>query len=153
MGVNIVKWIGNWLTDRKQTGSVEGETPAWTAVHSGMPQGEILWLLLFLFCIDDLVDGVASNIIEFSNDMNIFIICQDCHALQKDGNRLVQWSEKWQMLFNQSKCKCIHIGLANGKEPYELHNAVLLKTSKKKGIGVTISADWKVSEQCGIAAI
>ena len=28
----------------------------------------------------------------------------------------------------------------------------LLKTSKEKDIGVTINADWKVSEQCGIAA-
>ena len=57
------------------------------------------------------------------------------------------------MLFNQSKCKCFHIGRANGKEPYEMDNTVLLKTSKeKKDIGVTISADWKVSEQCGIAA-
>ena len=33
-----------------------------------------------------------------------------------------------------------------------MHNTVLLKTSKEKDIGVTISADWKVSEQCGIAA-
>ena len=56
------------------------------------------------------------------------------------------------MLFNQSKCKCLHIGRANGKEPYEMDNMVLLKTSKEKYIGVTISADWKVSEQCGIAA-
>ena len=56
------------------------------------------------------------------------------------------------MLFNQSKCKCIHIGRENGKEPHELDNKVLLKTSKEKYIGVTISADWKVSEQCGIAA-
>ena len=45
------------------------------------------------------------------------------------------------MLFNQSKCKCLHIGRANGKEPFEMHNTVL-----------TISADWKVSEQCGITA-
>ena len=56
------------------------------------------------------------------------------------------------MLFNQSKCKCFHIGRANGKESYEMHNTVLLKTSKEKDIGVTISADLKVSEQCGIAA-
>ena len=58
------------------------------------------------------------------------------------------------MLFNQSKCKCLHIGRANGKEPYEMHHTVkkLLKTSKEKDLGVTISADWKVSQQCGIAA-
>ena len=33
-----------------------------------------------------------------------------------------------------------------------MHNTVFLKTSKEKDLGVTISADWKVSEQCGIAA-
>ena len=73
-------------------------------------------------------------------------------TLQEDLNRLDQWSAKWQMLFNQSKCKCFPIGRANGKEPYEMHNTVLLKTSKEKDIGMTISADWKVSEQCGIGA-
>ena len=45
------------------------------------------------------------------------------------------------MLFNQSKCKCLHIRRANGKGPYEMHNTVLLKTSKEKDLGVTISAD------------
>ena len=75
-----------------------------------------------------------------------------CRTLQDDLNRLDQWSAKWQMLFNQSKCKCLHIGRANEKEPYEMHNTVLLKTAKEKDLGVTISADWKLSEQCGIAA-
>ena len=56
------------------------------------------------------------------------------------------------MLFNQSKCKCLHIGRANVKEPYKMDNTVLLRTAKEKDIGVTISADWKVSEQWGIAA-
>ena len=47
---------------------------------------------------------------------------------------------------------CLRIGKTNGKERYEMHNTVLLKTSKEKDIGVTLSADWKMSEQCGIAA-
>ena len=34
-----------------------------------------------------------------------------------------------------------------------MDNTVLLKTSKEKYIGMTISADWKMSEQCGIATI
>ena len=155
MGVNIVTWIQNWLTDRRQRVSVEGETSAWTAVHSGVPQGSVLGPLLFLVYINDLEDGVASNILKFADDTKIFRRVQtrqECRTLQDDLNRLDQWSAKWQMLFNQSKCKCLHIGRANGKEPYEMHNTVLLKTSKEKDLGVTISADWKVSEQCGIAA-
>ena len=155
MGVNIVKWIQNWLTDRKQRVSMERETSAWTTGHSGVPQGLILGPLLFLIYIDDLEDGVASSIFKLADDTNIFRRVQtrqECHTLHEDLNRLVQWSEKWQMLYNQSKCKCLHIGRADGKEPYEMDNTVLLKTSKEKDIGVTISADWNVSEQCGIAA-
>ena len=112
--------------------------------------------LLFLIYINDLEDGVASNILKFADDTKLFRrvqTIQESHTLQDDLNRLDQLSEQWQMLFNQSKCKCLHIGRANGKEPYEMHNTVLLKkTAKEKDIGVTISADWKVSEQCGIAA-
>ena len=35
---------------------------------------------------------------------------------------------------------------------YKMGGAVLGRTTKEKNIGVTFSADKKVSEQCGIAA-
>ena len=47
---------------------MEGETSAWTAVHSGVPQGSVLGPLLFLIYINDLEDGVASNILKFADD-------------------------------------------------------------------------------------
>ena len=51
------------------------------------------------------------------------------------------------MLLNFGKCKCIHIGHGNIDEEYKMGDAVL-----GKDLGVTFSADMKVSEQCGIAA-
>ena len=80
--------------------------------------------LLFLIYINDLEDGVASNILKFADDTTFFRRVQTrqkCRTLQEYLNRLERWSAKWQMLFNQSKCKCLHIGRANGKEPYEMH--------------------------------
>ena len=54
------------------------------------------------------------------------------------------------MLLNFGKCKCIHIGHGNMDEEYKMGNAVLGRTTQEKDLGVTFSADMKVSEQCGI---
>ena len=50
------------------------------------------------------------------------------------------------------KCKCVHIGLGNMDEEYKMGDAVLGRTTQENDLGVTFSADMKVSEQCGIAA-
>ena len=67
-------------------------------------------------------------------------------------NKRVKWAEKWQMLFNKDKCKCLHIGQANAKKNYLMNNTVLLSKEREKDVGVVVSSDMKVSEQCGIAA-
>ena len=56
------------------------------------------------------------------------------------------------MLFNNEKCKCLHIGQANAHTNYLMKNTVLLSTEREKDVEVFASSDIKVSEQCGIAA-
>ena len=53
------------------------------------------------------------------------------------------------MLFNQDKCKCLHIGRTNGKSDYKMQNAMLNKMAiKAEGTSVLlyIHADLKVAE-------
>ena len=76
----------------------------------------------------------------------------DKETLQDDLTKLVKWSEKWQMLFNFGKCKCIHIGHGNVSKYYFISNTILGTSVKEKDLGVTVSADMTVSEQCGLAA-
>ena len=75
-----------------------------------------------------------------------FYQCQD------DIDKLVKWSEKWQMLFNFGKCKCLHIGPGNTSMTYEMGGTIPSITEKEKDLGVTMNANMKVSEQCRIAA-
>ena len=51
-------------------------------------------------------------------------------SLQDDLDTLVKWSEKWQMLFNFGKCKCIHIGHGNMDDEYKMGDAVLGRTTQ-----------------------
>ena len=77
----------------------------------------------------------------------------DRQHLQNDFNRLTEWPEKGQMLFNFRKCKCLHTGHGNEDDKYTIGGTVLNTTLKEKDLGLTISADMKGSEQCGIAAV
>ena len=92
---------------------------------------------------------------KFADDTKVFRKIKsdaDRQHLQDDLNKLIEWSEKWQMLFNFGKCKCLHTGHGNEDAQYTMGGTVLNTTLKEKDLGLTISADMKVSEQCGIVA-
>ena len=74
------------------------------------------------------------------------------HLQNLDIYKLVKWSIKWQMLLNFGKRKCLHTGYGNLDINYNMGDTVLSTTVKEKDLGITICADVKVSEQCGIAA-
>ena len=76
----------------------------------------------------------------------------DKQNLQDDIDKLVKWSEKWQMLFNFGKCKCLHTEPGITSMDYEMGGTILSKTVKEKDLGVTKDANMKLSEQCRIAA-
>ena len=57
-----------------------------------------------------------------------------------------------QTLFTFGKCRCLHTGHGNEDAQYTMGDTVLNTTIKENELGLTISADMKVSEQCGIAA-
>ena len=125
------------------------------SVLSGVPQGSVLGPILFLVYIDDLEEWVTGNILKFADDTKLFRNTKeigDKQKLQDDIDKLVRWSEKWQMLFNVGKCKCLHTGPGNTGMNYEMGGTILSKTGKEKDLGVTMNANMKVSEQCRIAA-
>ena len=155
MGNSIINWIEQWLTDRRERVVVYGEVSSWKSVLSGVPQGSVLRPILLLVYIDDLEEGVTGNILKFADDTKLFRTTKeigDIQKLQADIDKLIRWSEKWQMLFNFGKCKCLHTGSGNTGMNYEMGGTILCKTVKEKVLGISMNANMKVSDHCRIAA-
>jgi len=61
------------------------------------------------------------------------------------------WSEEWQMMFNVSKCKVMHIGKSYVQGQYYMMNHQLEEVVEEKDLGIMITQDLKVSQQCQLA--
>ena len=117
---------------------VDGEVSSWKSVLSGVPQESVLGPILCLVYINDLEEGVTGNILKFSDDTKLFRKVKeigDKQNLQDDIDKLVKCSEKWQMLFNFGKCKCLHTGPGNTGMNCEMGGTSLSKTVKEKDLG------------------
>ena len=90
----------------------EGQHSTPCSVTSGVPQGSVLGLVLFLVYINDVSSNIHSELRLFADDILIYksIVSADDHdILQGDLNTLVKWAEMWQMNFNLSKCNILQI--------------------------------------------
>jgi ribonuclease P/MRP protein subunit RPP40 len=69
---SIFKWIENWWQDREQRVVMLGSSLRWIKVESGVPQGSVLGPLLFLIYINDIDEMVASKILKFADDTELY---------------------------------------------------------------------------------
>ena len=144
---NILKWIDNFLTARFQYVRVGEKTSQKTQVLSGIPQGSILGPVLFTIFINDLPNDLQSTCRIFADDTKIFNKTENCHVIQEDIFRLQEWSKKWDLHFNISKCGVLNIGKNNCMHNYSMksdgNNVKLKSVKEEKDLGVTF--DCKLS--------
>ena len=126
-------------------------------VISGIPQGSVLGPILFTLYINDLPSTLSNPSMLFADDTKIF-----CHiprnngspnidSLQEDINKLVVWSSKWQLLFNFSKCKSLHLGRFNPGHVYNMNVHNIERVSKEKDLGVIIDEQLMFHEHTSYA--
>ena len=96
--------LKNYLSNRKQRVVLNGQTSNWTDVQAGVPQGSVLGPLLFLIYINDLPEGLQSNVKLFADDTSIFSIVNNvnlsCNKLNADLLKINNWAYQWKMSFN-----------------------------------------------------
>jgi ribonucleases P/MRP protein subunit RPP40 len=150
----VLRWIQNWLTGRKQRVVLNGSFSEWIKVLSGMPQGSVLGLLLFLIFIND-IDMAAAGaeiLVKFADDTEVGQTIRsdtDRAVLQEALDELCSWSDVWGRSFNVGKCKVMHFGRNNPQHEYRMHGEKLDQVDSERDIGVIVH---KPAAQCAKAA-
>jgi hypothetical protein len=154
---NVLRWISNWLTDRKQRVIVSGKFSGWRRVLSGVPQGSVLGPILFNIFINDLDDAatIRQLLKKFADDTKVGQVIEnhsDVQELQATLDRLCVWANTWGMKFNVEKCHVMHVGRHNSKAEYTMNGIKLASTTRERDVGVIISDNLKQADQCKKAA-
>ena len=167
MGVRgkVLDWFKEWLTGRTQRVVLNGKQSGVGEVKSGVVHGSTLGPTLFLIYINDISsavkDGVSaldmtSSILSLFADDTKWGRCvdkqEDRESFQQEIDRLSDWSSTWQLHFNTSKCKVMHLGKKNVKEKYTMQGSLLESTTAEKDIGVMIQESLKPSLHCAKTA-
>jgi hypothetical protein len=158
----LLDWITSWLTGRTQRVVLGEHIGAWTNVLSGVPQGSVLGPLLFVLFINDLAQGLANPMRMYADDTKLLGRAdtqQEREALQTDIDTCVEWANTWLMRFNIAKCKVMHVGRGKRKSAQEYTmrddlgaEHVLEVTRVERDLGVLVSDDLKLGNQCHAAA-
>ena len=158
----LLKFIINYLKDRRQRVVLDNVFSEYQNVTSGVPQGSILGPLLFVLFINDIstVISPGTNICLYADDTKIWREMQseiDCEILQNDINLLEIWCRTNQMRFHPDKCKVVSIAINGNRLSYlrlllfsrfiyALGNTILDYEKNEVDFGVTISEQFTWSD-------
>ena len=105
----LSNWIKDFLTGRKQRVMVNN-TSEWSDVTSEIPQGSALGSILFMAFINDIVNGIQSNVKIFADDTKLYNSVNNYNILQQDLLALSKWSDRWLLLLMLTNVKyCIMV--------------------------------------------
>ena len=111
--------------------------------------------VIFINPLDLAVEKLSTILSKFADDTKIGLIVnneEDRKRLQEVIDILLKWAQDWQMTFNSSKCKVLHLGKSNKNYVYSMGTQQLGVTTCEKDIGVLVTNDLKPSPQCAAAA-
>ena len=165
IGGKVRNWVMEWLSGRTQQVVLNGKRSEVGEVKSGVVQGSSLGPTLFLIYINDISSAVGSGVPSLNLAQSILSIFaddtkwgrsvdrqEDRERFQLEIDRLSDWSGAWQLHFNTSKCKIMHLGKKNVRQEYTMEGRVLESTAAEKDIGVMIQENLKPSLHCATTA-
>ena len=147
-------WIQKILTKRTQQVVLEGVSSSSITVTSGVPQGTVLGPLHFILYLNDLSEGISSQVRLLADDCILYQeinTLSDCQDLQNDTNTLCNCESKWQMKFSIDKCYIMHV--THKRNPllitYNMNGRPIEATASHTYLGIGINNKLSWAEHIG----
>ena len=110
----LLAWIKDYLTNTRHRVIIEGTASGWKRVTSGVPQGSVIGLILFLVYVNDIAENLSADtsLPLYADDAKCSRVINDLndsYTLQNDLTALHDWSKLWEMHFNLRKCKQLRV--------------------------------------------
>ena len=140
----LSRWIGNFLSDRKQKVKVGNALSEEVDVWGTVPQGTKLGVFLFLMMINDLKTDVPTY--KYVDDTTMYQISNNPKdtKLQEAADEIVRWSSMNDMKINAKKTKEMVISFNNIKPDVPhitIQGTQLERVNSVKLLGVHLAND------------
>ena len=83
------------MTNRSQRVLLNGQCSNWQRILAGDPQGSVLGPLFFLIYINDLTDGLKSDVKLFADDTSLFSVVKNKEERASDLTNNLDLISKW----------------------------------------------------------
>ena len=143
--------------------TLNGQVSKWKNINAGVPQGSNLGPLLFLIYIDDLTEGLTTNVKLFADDISFFSVVHDTQTSANDPNKdliiINDWVFQWKMNFNPDPTKQTHevVFSRKAKEiyppPLVFNNTNVCQSSSQKHLGVILNSKLIFDEHLKMASL
>ena len=150
-----MRWMSSFLKGHTQCVYIESDMSSFLPVSSGVPQGSVLGLLLF---VNDLPDSLVSpvGVKIFSDDTKLYFAHGDCDTttFSNSLSHFCSWSTRWQHQFSKSNVTCISFeNLSFESIDFSQCGIVLDVVNSIGNIRVYLTSDLKPRTQCSYIAV
>ena len=143
----VIKWLTDYLFNRKQKTVVDNCFSESLAITSGVPQGSVLGPLLFILYVEDLIRKLCTTcqsvtVFAFADDLKL--LCHDPVKLQEALEIVGKWTIEWQLPIQPNKSE--NIAFVHGttqSTTFNINGMNVPKVDVVKDLGLKVTNNLK----------
>ena len=147
---NILNWLSNYLSHRKQRVTLQSTASSLKPVTAGVPQGSVLGPLLFLIYVNDISDSLLSLTRLFADDSSLYYSATSINDIEGIVNHdlalISAWAKQWLVTFNPNKTEAVLFSLKNNdnlpKLVFQDTDITFVENHKHLGVTLNKNGHW-----------